>query len=62
MGKSWATDYLQLLQELCDARKAAGGSLTQEQESEYVACLEELWWKLSEQEQDELEATAPPHK
>jgi hypothetical protein len=44
--------YRELLDKLLDARKAAGGVLSIELESEFVSQLEDLWWSLSESEQE----------
>jgi len=48
--------YRSLMNELLILREAEGGELPDELESSYVERLDELWWKLSEAEQDEYEA------
>ncbi|HKY35861.1 MAG TPA: hypothetical protein VJN18_07980 [Polyangiaceae bacterium] len=57
--------YRRLMNELLIAREAEGGDLAQEVESAYVARLDELWWQLTEREQQIYEAElasaqAPP--
>lgn len=46
--------------ELLAARKSAGGALNCEQESEFVAELDRLWWLMTEAEQDEFEEEFGP--
>ena len=46
--------------ELLAARKRAGDTLNCEQESEFVAELDRLWWEMSEAEQDEFEKEFGP--
>ncbi len=48
--------YRYLMNELLKARVAEGGNLSEALESSYVERLDELWWKLSETEQDILES------
>ncbi len=48
--------YRKLMIELLILREAEGGELPDELESSYVARLDDLWWSLSEAEQEEYEA------
>lgn len=48
--------YTSILEELEEARRAAGGTLSQSSEAAFVERLDELWWKLSADEQDALDA------
>lgn len=48
--------YRSLMNELLILREAEGGELPDDLESSYVARLDDLWWKLTEAEQDEFEA------
>jgi hypothetical protein len=43
-------EFRELMQQLLAAREAAGGELPQEQESVFVGKLDDIWWKLSEDE------------
>jgi hypothetical protein len=47
--------YRVLLTQLLFERAAAGGELPEDEESRYVALLDELWWQLSPAEQEEME-------
>lgn len=47
--------YRILMNELMFAREAEGGDLGMEVEAAYVARLDELWWQLSEEEQQAYE-------
>ena len=47
--------YRGLLTELLFEREAAGGELSEEDESRYVERLDELWWQLSSSDQDRIE-------
>jgi hypothetical protein len=47
--------YRVLLKELLFERAAAGGELSEDEESRYVASLDELWWQLSPIEQETME-------
>jgi hypothetical protein len=63
--------YRALLNELLFEREAAGGELSEHQESLFVEQLDHLWWQLSSAEQDlidrelsqpsELEVREPPN-
>lgn len=48
--------YRRLMSELLILREAEGGDLPDDLESSYVERLDDLWWKLTEAEQDEYEA------
>jgi len=48
--------YKALLNELLDQRKANGGELPIETESDYVARLDAVWRELTSAEQDSLES------
>ena len=48
--------FLGLMTELLLERELAGGKLSLEVESDYVARLDALWWKLTDEQQDALEA------
>jgi hypothetical protein len=47
--------YRVLLKELLFERAAACGELSEDEESRYVASLDELWWQLSPIEQETME-------
>ncbi len=47
--------YRILLSQLLFEREAAGGDLPEEEESRYVALLDEVWWELSPNDQEQLE-------
>lgn len=47
--------YRVLLTQLLFERAAAGGELSEDEESRYVASLDELWWQLSPTEQETME-------
>ncbi|MBI3204056.1 MAG: hypothetical protein HYZ29_21140 [Myxococcales bacterium] len=49
-------EYRKLMNLLLFLREAEGGQLSDEIESSYVERLDELWWSLSEVEQQEYEA------
>lgn len=44
------------------ARERAGGKLTQEQEARWAGAIDRVWVRLSEDEQDALEAAAAPSR
>lgn len=56
MNGSPLDQYRSVMNELLILREAEGGELPDDLESSYVERLDELWWKLSEAEQDEYEA------
>ena len=47
--------YRILMSRLLFERAAAGGELREDEESSYVALLDEVWWQLSSSEQDQVE-------
>ena len=47
--------YRLLLTELLFARAAAGGELPEDDESRYVALLDDIWWQLSPADQETME-------
>jgi hypothetical protein len=47
--------YRMLLTQLLFEREAAGGDLAEEEESRYVELLDEVWWRLSRNDQDPIE-------
>ena len=47
--------YRILLSQLLFEREAAGGDLSEEEESRFVASLDELWWQLSSSDQEQVE-------
>lgn len=47
--------YRVLLTELLFERAAAGGELPEDEESRYVASLDELWWQLTPADQEQME-------
>lgn len=47
--------YRALLMQLLLDREAAGGELSEEDEARYVERLDELWWKLSPSDQEQIE-------
>ncbi len=47
--------YRQLLSELVEAREAAGGELSDEEEAERAGELDAVYWTLSEEDQAEIE-------
>ncbi len=51
-----AAMYAETMEDLQRARQAAGGSLSEEQESAFVERLDELWWALTDDEQRQAEA------
>jgi hypothetical protein len=55
MTTSFLNDYQYLMNELSKLRKASGGNLSVELESLYVEQLDDLWWRLSEKEQQAYE-------
>jgi len=59
-----ARTYRELLGELLFEREAAGGELSEEQESDYAERLDDVWWQLSAEErqaiEDEHQETAAP--
>lgn len=50
--------YDSLIDELQAARAAAGGRLSDESESAFVERLDELWWQMTDEEQDAWNAEA----
>jgi hypothetical protein len=56
MSHSALDAYRQLMNELLIVRETECGSLPVEVESAYVERLDDLWWRLSEQEQTGYEA------
>jgi hypothetical protein len=56
MTDSALDSYRRLMNELLILREAEGGDLPVEVESAYVERLDDLWWKLSEEDQAEYEA------
>ena len=48
--------YKRLFEELQQARTKAGGELPQDEESNFVSRLSDIWWTLTNEEQDELDA------
>ena len=55
-GPPPAVLYLSVLEELEQARRNAGGRLPDETESAFVERLDDLWWELSSDEQDDINA------
>lgn len=55
MTSSGVERYWQRFEELLDARRRAGGELSEEEESNHVAALDELWHGLSNLERAEIE-------
>jgi len=51
--------YDSLLEELQAARVAAGGTLPDESESAFAERLDDLWWQMSDEEQDAWNARTP---
>lgn len=47
--------YRQLLSRLLFEREAAGGELSEDEESMFVERLDRLWWQLSAAEQDSID-------
>jgi hypothetical protein len=47
--------YRILLTQLLFEREAAGGDLSEDEESRYVALLDELWWQLGPNDQEQIE-------
>lgn len=47
--------YRELLYRLLLERELAGGILPEEDESEYVALLDQYWWAMSSEEQEQIE-------
>jgi hypothetical protein len=47
--------YRVLLTQLLFEREAAGGDLSEDEESRYVALLDDVWWQLSASEQEQIE-------
>jgi hypothetical protein len=47
--------YQAIFVELLAARKEADDNLPQEREAEFAAKLDDIWWKLTKDEQDGLE-------
>lgn len=62
MSQSPLDEYRKLMNELLLLREAEGGELPVEVESRYVEHLDDLWWRLSDDQQElyerELEDTA----
>jgi hypothetical protein len=56
MINSLLDGYCRLMNELLLLREAEGGELPVEVESSYVQRLDDLWWRLSEQEQELYES------
>jgi len=55
MSQELTKRYLGMLTELLLERELNGGTLPMDVESERSAKLEEIWWQLSDEEQDEVE-------
>jgi hypothetical protein len=55
MSQELTKQYLGMLTELLLERELNGGTLPMDGESERSAKLEEIWWQLSDEEQDEVE-------
>lgn len=55
MSQELTKQYLGMLTELLLERELNGGTLPMDVESERSAKLEEIWWQLSDEEQDEVE-------
>ena len=49
------SEYRTLLTELLFEREAAGGELPEEEESSYVARLDAIWWRLTPDEQTQMD-------
>ena len=47
--------YRLLLSQLLFEREAAGGDLSEEEESRHVALLDDVWWTLSASDQEQIE-------
>jgi hypothetical protein len=47
--------YRELLYRLLLERELAGGALLEEDESEYVALLDQHWWEMTPEEQAQIE-------
>jgi hypothetical protein len=47
--------YRILLSQLLFEREAAGGDLPDEEESRFVALLDEVWWQLSPNDHEQIE-------
>jgi hypothetical protein len=47
--------YRELLYRLLLERELAGGVLPEEDESEYVSQLDQLWWEMTPEEQNQIE-------
>jgi hypothetical protein len=45
--------YASLVNELHEARAAAGGALSEDDESAFAERLDDLWWELTDEEQDD---------
>lgn len=56
MSRSILDAYRALMSEVLILREAEGGGLPLEIESAYAERLDDLWWRLSEEEQSEYEA------
>lgn len=54
--------YLSTMNDLLAAREFVGGPLPQDQEAAYVGLLDEIWWRLSSEDQDELERRLTDHR
>jgi len=54
--------YLEKLDELLSARAAAGGTLTQDEESRFCEELDEIWRQMTPEEEDIVEAAVEARK
>jgi hypothetical protein len=54
--------YRQLLCELLEAREAAGGELSQAEEAERAGELDVVYWTLSDEDQETIEAALKEHR
>jgi hypothetical protein len=60
MSTQAAERYSQLMLDLLAARKLAGGSLTEEEESRRIEELDEQWYQMTDAERVQIEAVLFP--